>query len=86
MANLPLRLHWQGIWQCFDRHGVVVDVFIPVKREVEGTRFGFVCMASWEDVLRVIECLDGFVLYGSRVIKDSSSSCNQELKVFDFSG
>ncbi|KAL4303256.1 hypothetical protein GQ457_10G011080 [Hibiscus cannabinus] len=50
----------QGLWQCFDRHGEVLDVFVPTKRTVDGARFGFVSMGSWEDALRVIERLDGF--------------------------
>ncbi|KAL4303809.1 hypothetical protein GQ457_10G007710 [Hibiscus cannabinus] len=57
-----------GTWQCFDRHGEVLDVFVPMKRTVGGASFGFVCMASWEDTLRVIERLDDFMLYGSRVM------------------
>ncbi|KAL4333815.1 hypothetical protein GQ457_07G003280 [Hibiscus cannabinus] len=65
--NIADRLHWKGVWQVFDRHGVVVDVFIPHRRSRAGRRFGFVCMASKEDVDRVIECLNGFWLYGARV-------------------
>ncbi|KAK8972988.1 hypothetical protein V6N11_028577 [Hibiscus sabdariffa] len=65
--NLSNGLHWKGLCQCFDRHGVVVDAFIPVKRAFDGTRFGFVCMASRVDALRAIERLDGFMLYGSWV-------------------
>ncbi|KAL4351562.1 hypothetical protein GQ457_06G013110 [Hibiscus cannabinus] len=67
VRNLSDRLHWQGLWQCFDRHGEVLDVFVPTKHTVDGSRFGFVRMGSWEDALRVIKRLDGFVLYGSRV-------------------
>ncbi|KAL4379101.1 hypothetical protein GQ457_02G022160 [Hibiscus cannabinus] len=61
------RLHWQGLWKYFDRHGEVLDVFVPTKRTVDGARFGLVRMGSRDDALRVIEGLDGFVLYGSRV-------------------
>ncbi|KAL4383082.1 hypothetical protein GQ457_15G019720 [Hibiscus cannabinus] len=65
--NLSNGLHWKGLWQCFYHQGVVVDAFIPVKRAFDGTRFGFVCMASRVDALRAIERLDGFTLYGSQV-------------------
>ncbi|KAL4283907.1 hypothetical protein GQ457_16G022410 [Hibiscus cannabinus] len=65
--NIADRLHWKGLWQVFDRHGVVVDVFIPCRRSRAGRRFGFVRMASKEDVDRVIERLNGFWLYGTRV-------------------
>ncbi|KAL4280692.1 hypothetical protein GQ457_03G015910 [Hibiscus cannabinus] len=67
IRNLSNRLHWQGLWQCFDRHGEVLDVFVLTKCTVDGARFGFVRMDSWEDALRMIERVDGFVLYGSRV-------------------
>ncbi|KAK8556503.1 hypothetical protein V6N12_002902 [Hibiscus sabdariffa] len=63
--NLSEGLHWKGLWQCFDCHGVVVDAFIPVELALDGARFGFVCIASRFDALRAIEHLDGFVLYGS---------------------
>ncbi|KAL4386790.1 hypothetical protein GQ457_09G019190 [Hibiscus cannabinus] len=65
--NIEDRLHWKGVWQVFDRHGVVVDVFIPRRRSRAGRRFGFVRMASKEDTDRVIERLNGFWLYGARV-------------------
>ncbi|KAL4352461.1 hypothetical protein GQ457_06G018140 [Hibiscus cannabinus] len=65
--NITDRLHWKGVWQVFDRHGVVVDVFIPHRRSRAGRRFGFVRMASKEDADRVIERLNGFWLYGARV-------------------
>ncbi|KAK9032658.1 hypothetical protein V6N11_056916 [Hibiscus sabdariffa] len=61
------RLHWKGLWQCFDRNGEVLDVFVPVKRTIDGAHFGFVRMASRADALRAIKRLDGCVLYGSKV-------------------
>ncbi|KAL4339799.1 hypothetical protein GQ457_08G032590 [Hibiscus cannabinus] len=60
--NISDNLHWQGVWQVFDRHGVVVDVFIPRRRSKDGRRFGFVRMESMEDVDRVIERLHGFLV------------------------
>ncbi|KAL4378329.1 hypothetical protein GQ457_02G029540 [Hibiscus cannabinus] len=44
--NISERMHWQGVWQSFDRHGEVVDVFIPRRRNRFGERFGFVRMAT----------------------------------------
>ncbi|KAL4284228.1 hypothetical protein GQ457_16G017560 [Hibiscus cannabinus] len=67
VKNISDRLHWKGLWQSFDRHGVVLDVFIPSKRSRDGTRFSFVCMGAREDALRVIERLDGFWLYGTKI-------------------
>ncbi|KAL4333280.1 hypothetical protein GQ457_07G008010 [Hibiscus cannabinus] len=57
----------RGVWQSFDRHGEVVDVFIPRRRNRFGERFGFVRMATRAAVDRVIERLNGFWLYGSRI-------------------
>ncbi|KAL4346648.1 hypothetical protein GQ457_17G018690 [Hibiscus cannabinus] len=67
VLNLPWNLHWKGVWQVFDRHGVVIDIFIPKKVAVDGSRFGFVHMQSKEDADRVIERFDGFWLYGYKV-------------------
>ncbi|KAL4324936.1 hypothetical protein GQ457_11G028430 [Hibiscus cannabinus] len=67
VANLQRNLHWKGVWQVFDRHGVVVDVFISKKLAKDGSRFGFVRMRSKGDAERVIERFSGFWLYGSRV-------------------
>ncbi|KAK8686695.1 hypothetical protein V6N13_125717 [Hibiscus sabdariffa] len=63
VANLPLQLHWQGIWQAFDRRGVVVDVFVPRKTTKDGSRFGFVRMKWKADGERVIERFDSLWLY-----------------------
>ncbi|KAL4378069.1 hypothetical protein GQ457_02G028390 [Hibiscus cannabinus] len=60
-------MHWQGVWQSFDRHGEVVDVFIPRRRNRFGERFGFVRMATRAAADQVIERLNGFWLYGSRI-------------------
>ncbi|KAL4353484.1 hypothetical protein GQ457_06G014730 [Hibiscus cannabinus] len=60
-------MHWQGVWQSFDRHGEVVDVFIPRRRNRFGERFGFVRMATRAAADRVIERLNGFWLYRSRI-------------------
>ncbi|KAL4297680.1 hypothetical protein GQ457_12G012580 [Hibiscus cannabinus] len=60
-------MHWQGVWQSFNRHGEVVDVFIPRRRNRFGERFGFVRMATRAAADRVIEWLNGFWLYGSRI-------------------
>ncbi|KAL4283854.1 hypothetical protein GQ457_16G016070 [Hibiscus cannabinus] len=54
-------------WTVFERHGIVVDVFIPQKTMRDGARFGFVRMQSKADTDRVIERFDGFWLYGSKV-------------------
>lgn len=43
---------WQlfDMWRCFDKYGLVVDVFIPSKRAKNGKRFGFVRVKGVEDV------------------------------------
>ncbi|KAL4347102.1 hypothetical protein GQ457_17G020660 [Hibiscus cannabinus] len=65
VGNLPWQLHWKGVWQVFDRHGVVVDVFVPKRCARDGSRFGFVRLKSKEDAIQIIERLNGFRLYGS---------------------
>ncbi|KAL4354940.1 hypothetical protein GQ457_06G015920 [Hibiscus cannabinus] len=55
-------MHWQGVWQSFDCHGEVVDVFISRRRNRKGERFGFVRMAMRAAAKRVIERLNGFWL------------------------
>ncbi|KAL4325900.1 hypothetical protein GQ457_11G030350 [Hibiscus cannabinus] len=63
--NLSERLHWQGLWFAFGRHGEVTDAFIPRKRNRRGTRFGFVRFTNRRDADRAIERLNGFNLFGS---------------------
>ncbi|KAK8627972.1 hypothetical protein V6N13_063687 [Hibiscus sabdariffa] len=48
ISNIADSLHWQGVWQVFDRHGEVVDVFVPARKSKAGERFGFVRMALRE--------------------------------------
>ncbi|KAL4377797.1 hypothetical protein GQ457_02G030990 [Hibiscus cannabinus] len=50
----PYQIHWKGLWQVFDRHGIVVDSFIPQKRDVGGSRFGFVRMKSEVEAVRAL--------------------------------
>ncbi|KAL4325700.1 hypothetical protein GQ457_11G024960 [Hibiscus cannabinus] len=66
-ASTPIYVAAQSIAYCFDRHGVVVDAFISVKRGCDDVRFGFVRMVSKGDALRAIERLDGATMYESRV-------------------
>ncbi|GKV26308.1 hypothetical protein SLEP1_g35639 [Rubroshorea leprosula] len=45
-ANFSEDLEAKFLWNCFQRYGKVVDVFIPSKRDKRGKRFGFVRMAG----------------------------------------
>ncbi|KAL4271658.1 hypothetical protein GQ457_13G012480 [Hibiscus cannabinus] len=65
VSNIADQLHW--VWQVFDRHGVVVDVFISMRRSRRGQRFGFVRMATRAAALRVIERLHMRWIYGTRI-------------------
>ncbi|KAL4289881.1 hypothetical protein GQ457_14G000990 [Hibiscus cannabinus] len=67
VSNIVDQLHWQGVWQVFDRHGEVVDVFISMRRSRWGQRFGFVRMATRAATLRVIERLHMRWIYGTRI-------------------
>ncbi|KAL4378544.1 hypothetical protein GQ457_02G017040 [Hibiscus cannabinus] len=67
VSNIPPRMHWQGLWATFARHGEVVDSFIPSKRSRAGSRFGFVRFSNTTDAHRAISRLDGFFLMGYRI-------------------
>ncbi|KAK8531043.1 hypothetical protein V6N13_038881 [Hibiscus sabdariffa] len=68
VENLPESLHWKGLWFAFARYGEVVNVYIARKRSRGGKRFGFVRMENMGDANRAIQRLNGFVLYGSRLV------------------
>ncbi|KAL4353219.1 hypothetical protein GQ457_06G009120 [Hibiscus cannabinus] len=68
VSNIVNQLQWQGVWQVFDRHGEVVDVFISMRRSRRGQRFGFVQMATRVAALRVIERLHMRWIYGTRIL------------------
>ncbi|KAK8704016.1 hypothetical protein V6N13_047652 [Hibiscus sabdariffa] len=67
VLNFPPRLHWQGVWFAFARHGKVVDTFIPLKKCKLGLRFGFVRFSNLEDADRVVVQMNGCMLFGSRL-------------------
>ncbi|KAL4283668.1 hypothetical protein GQ457_16G016100 [Hibiscus cannabinus] len=77
VKDISDRLYWKGLWQSFDRHGVVLDVFIPSKRSRDEAHFGFVRIGARADALRMIERLDGFWLYGTKV---SVAFANREVR------
>ncbi|KAH1074707.1 hypothetical protein J1N35_027035 [Gossypium stocksii] len=60
-------MHWNGLWALFSFHGVVKDVFIPIKKSNDGTRFGFVRFLNVTYAHRAIVRLNGFVLLGYRI-------------------
>ncbi|KAK8662392.1 hypothetical protein V6N13_091970 [Hibiscus sabdariffa] len=68
VANIPTTLHWSGLRQTFGRHGDVVDSFIARKQNKAGKKFGFVRFSNKIDAERAIERLNGFKLYGSRLL------------------
>ncbi|KAK8613648.1 hypothetical protein V6N13_101405 [Hibiscus sabdariffa] len=68
VENLPESLNWKGLWFAFARHGEVVNVYIARKRSIGGKRFGFVRMENMGDANRAIQRLNGFTLYGSRLV------------------
>ncbi|KAL4318899.1 hypothetical protein GQ457_18G023820 [Hibiscus cannabinus] len=67
VENIPKAMHWKGLWHTFARHGDVIGSFIARKLSRGGKRFGFVRMKNRADALRVIERLNGFMLYGFRL-------------------
>ncbi|TYJ22402.1 hypothetical protein E1A91_A08G123800v1, partial [Gossypium mustelinum] len=65
--NIPISMHWKGLWALFGYHGDVIDAFIPSKRCRNGKRFGFVRFSNERDALRAIVRLNGFFLLGKRI-------------------
>ncbi|KAK8598779.1 hypothetical protein V6N13_076725 [Hibiscus sabdariffa] len=57
-----------GLRQVFGRHGDLVDSYIGNKVNREGERFGFVRYSNKVDANRAIETLNGFKLYGFRLL------------------
>ncbi|KAL4363278.1 hypothetical protein GQ457_04G006140 [Hibiscus cannabinus] len=74
VANIPTTLHWSGLRQTFGRHGDLVDSFIARKQNKAGKRFGFVRFSNKIDAERAIERLNGFKLYGSRLLVSKARS------------
>ncbi|KAK8573879.1 hypothetical protein V6N13_096810 [Hibiscus sabdariffa] len=65
--NISETLHWKGLWQAFGRHGEVIDAFIASKKNREGRRFGFIRTVTRTDANRMIERLNNFHLFGSKI-------------------
>ncbi|KAK5845666.1 uncharacterized protein LOC108481700 [Gossypium arboreum] len=65
--NIPVTMHWKGLWTLFIYHGKVVDAFIPEKKRKCGKRFGFVRFINFLDAQRTISRLNGFVILGCRI-------------------
>ncbi|KAK8698558.1 hypothetical protein V6N13_114670 [Hibiscus sabdariffa] len=68
VGNLPQKFHWSGLHLAFGRHGDLVDSYIENKVNSEGKRFGFVRYSNKVDASRAIERLNGFNLYGYRLL------------------
>ncbi|MFQ6627979.1 hypothetical protein Gotur_007272 [Gossypium turneri] len=80
-------MYWKGLWVFLQFHRNVLDAFIPVKRSMEGKRFGFVRFANLENAQRVILRLDCFVILGKKVwvklAKFSGKRKGMSAEVFD---
>ncbi|MBA0781616.1 hypothetical protein Gotri_002523 [Gossypium trilobum] len=65
--NIPVTMHWKGLWTLFRYHGDVIDAFIPAKKSKSGRKLGFVRFDKIMDAQKVINRLNGFVILGSRI-------------------
>ncbi|KAK8609399.1 hypothetical protein V6N13_061848 [Hibiscus sabdariffa] len=65
--NIAEKLHWKGLWLAFGRHGEVLDAFIANKRNKEDRKFGFIRTSNKIDANRMIERLNNFRLFGSKI-------------------
>ncbi|KAK8557671.1 hypothetical protein V6N13_008042 [Hibiscus sabdariffa] len=68
VKNITLAMRWKGLWHTFARHGNVVDSFTARKPSRGGKKFGFMHFEKKLDVVRVTESLNGFILYGFRLV------------------
>ncbi|MBA0696832.1 hypothetical protein Goari_003356, partial [Gossypium aridum] len=59
VLNIPLSMHWKGLWVMFRFHGEVLVAFIRAKRSKEGKRFGFVRFSNMTDARRAITKFKG---------------------------
>ncbi|KAK8586607.1 hypothetical protein V6N13_010195 [Hibiscus sabdariffa] len=67
MVGVGVRQTWRGLWLAFNRHGEVLDAFIANKRNKEGKKFGFVRTSNKAYANRMIERLNNFRLFGSKI-------------------
>ncbi|KAK5771082.1 hypothetical protein PVK06_047257 [Gossypium arboreum] len=65
--NIPMTMHWKGLWTLFSYHRKVVDAFIPEKTSKSRKRFGFIRFSNFLDAKRAITRLNGFVILGSKI-------------------
>ncbi|KAL4586340.1 hypothetical protein LXL04_010976 [Taraxacum kok-saghyz] len=82
VSNLPVSWNSACLWKAFQHEGVLVDAFIPGKRDRGGSIFGFVrfvrvrnCAALLERLNNMIfegrRCRANIAKYNKRSIKDS---------------
>ncbi|GKV34368.1 hypothetical protein SLEP1_g42745 [Rubroshorea leprosula] len=79
--NFPEEWDAKALWYQYQRHGKVVDVFIPSKRDRWGKRFGFVRMRGVQDVKQLEERLNR-IWIGSYKLRArvASSKRQQEIR------
>ncbi|PPS09552.1 hypothetical protein GOBAR_AA11091 [Gossypium barbadense] len=56
--NIPMTMHWKGLWTLFSYHRKVVDAFIPEKTSKSRKRFGFIRFSNFLDAKRAITRLN----------------------------
>ncbi|GLT77415.1 hypothetical protein SLA2020_490030, partial [Shorea laevis] len=56
--NFPEESQEADLWRAFQRYGRVVDVYVPMKRDKRGKRFGFVRMMGVQDVFHMEQRLN----------------------------
>ncbi|KAE8672934.1 hypothetical protein F3Y22_tig00111833pilonHSYRG00038 [Hibiscus syriacus] len=71
--NLPMEIHWKGLWKVFGRQGSV-NVFIASKISRRGSRFAFVRTDNRVDALRMIGRLNGLRIKNNIISVSFASS------------
>ncbi|KAK9026529.1 hypothetical protein V6N11_039366 [Hibiscus sabdariffa] len=71
VENIPSRMQWKGLWHLFARHGEVTRTYVARKLSRGGKRFAFVSFGEDSDATRPMERLNGFNVYGYRLMVKS---------------
>ncbi|KAG8495881.1 hypothetical protein CXB51_007510 [Gossypium anomalum] len=81
--NIPLSMHWKGLWALSQYHGNVIDAFILEKKSKNGKRFGFVRFSKILDAQRAISRINGQENSG-KILPNRSKELMEILKQNDW--
>ncbi|KAK8626240.1 hypothetical protein V6N13_133891 [Hibiscus sabdariffa] len=59
VGNLSTKVNWRYLKKLFQRYGRVLDVFIPKKTDLSGSKFGFVRSPSMREAETTLFMFEG---------------------------